>query len=146
MKRIDRDLIKEKGIIPKLRLGIKGERGVVSAGPKRVKFIAVKAVNGTDPITGKDTEYFRYLFEENGEKKYYQTKKLNKEGDISYLVQRLADVNDGDEIILEMKKRGPKNYIDVLPVSHTTSVEVDEEEDSEESDGLEDFKIEDIQA
>jgi hypothetical protein len=144
MSRPDRELIKEKGIIPKLRLGTKTAKGVVGAGPKRVRFIAVKFLNDIDPTTGKETEYVRYLFEENGEKKKYQTRKLNKDGEISYLVQRLAEVNEGDEIILEMKKRGVKNYIDVMPVGNSTSVEVEEEED--EDDGLDDFPEEVIVA
>jgi hypothetical protein len=133
LPRVDRQLVAEKGIIPKLRLGTKGDKGVVGNGPKRVKLVAVKFIDGVDPRTGKPMEYVRYLFEENGEKKVYQTKKLSDAGEVSYLVQRLAEINDGEEVILEMKKRGIKNYVNVTPVSSSNEVEVDE--DGEEFEG-----------
>lgn len=126
--RVDRDLIKEKGIVPKLRLGTKTDKGVVSLGPKRVTLVAVKFVNDKDPRNGKDTEYVRYLFDENGEHRKYQTRKFNDAGEVSYLVQNLAEVNEGDEVILEMKKRGIKNYVSVTPVIGSEA-EVGDDED-----------------
>jgi hypothetical protein len=130
--RPDRELMTTLGIIPKLRLGSKTKKGTVSLGPKRVKFVAVKVVTDKDPRTGKDVEYVRYLFEENGQKKKYQTKKLNDQGELSYLVQRLSEIEEGEEVILEMKKAGIKNYIDVLPVGQKVGIEVSDDEIDDE--------------
>ena len=70
-----------------------------------------------------------YLVEENGEKKEYRTKVKNKEGKLNYLVQRLAEIEEGDEVILEMKKMGIKNYIEVTPTKGATKVEHDVEDE-----------------
>jgi len=125
-------LLKEAGIQPKLRLGTKkAGGGVIPNGQHRVKMIADKVIKGNDPKTGKEIEYVRFLVEENGETKTYQTKKLNDKGELSYLVQRLAEINEGQEVILEMKKQGIKNYIEVTPINGTEQVEI-EDDDHEE--------------
>lgn len=121
-------LLKEANIQPKLRLGNKTKHGIVSTGAHRVKMVADKVITGKD-IAGKDCEYVRYLVEENGQTKTYQTKKLNKEGELSYLVQRLAEIKEGEEVILEMKKQGIKNYIEVSPVVGGESVEIEDDEE-----------------
>ena len=69
------------------------------------------------------------MLEVNGENKYYQTKLRGADGGLSYLVQRFAEIEEGEEVILEMKKRGIKNYVDVIPVKISTSVEVEDDED-----------------
>lgn len=122
-----KSLLKQAGIVPKLRLGEKTEKGVVATGPHRVKILEDKIVRGTDPQNGKEIEYVRYFVEENGEKKQYDTKLKDKEGNLSYLVQRLADIDEGEEIILEMKKRGIKNYVSVTSLKDHGEAEVDEE-------------------
>ena len=128
-------LLKEAGLQPKLRLGNKKPKGgTESTGPHRVKMIADKLVKGTDPKTGKEIEKIRYLLEENGEKKTYETKKLNDKGELNYLVQRLAEISEGQEVILEMKKQGIKNYIEVSPVVGGESIEIEEDEEHEEND------------
>jgi hypothetical protein len=126
-------LLKEAGIQPKLRLGLKkAGGGTQSTGAHRVRMVADKIVKGNDPKTGKEIEYVRYLVDENGETKTYQTKKLNDKGELSYLVQKLAEINEGQEVILEMKKQGIKNYIEVTPVSNSHSIEVEEDEENEQ--------------
>lgn len=136
-------LLKEANIQPKLRLGNKkAGSGVEVTGPHRVKMIADKLVKGNDPKTGKEVDYVRYLLEENGETKTYQTKKLNDKGELSYLVQRLAEIKEGEEIILEMKKQGVKNYVEVSPIGKSEQVEIEDDEHEEEkfidpSDGRE---------
>jgi len=133
-------LMKEANIQPKLKLGKKkAGGGTVSTGAHRVKMIADKVVPGTDPKTGKEIDYVRYLVEENGETKTYQTKKLNEKGELSYLVQELSSISEGQEVILEMKKQGIKNYIDVSPVVGGGSVEMEDDEDE-----TEDINIDDI--
>ena len=122
-------LLSNAGILPKLRLGTKlAGGGVKSNGAKRVKLIDDKIIKKPDQ-TGKDIEWVRYTVEENGEKKIYDTKLKDKNGGLSYLVQRFAEINEGEEVILEMKKQGMKNYVEVTPTGHSASVEVEEDED-----------------
>lgn len=136
--KISRELLRVAGITPKLRLGTKkAGGGVTPNGAHRVKILEDKIVKGMDPTSGKEIEYVEYIVEENGEKKNYRTKLKDKNGKLSYLVQRLAEVNEGDEVILEMKKQGIKNYIEVTPVSQSHQVEADEEE-------VDDYKEEEI--
>lgn len=119
------------GIVPKLRLGQKTEKGVISTGPHKVKIIEDKIVKGTDPQNGKEIEYVRYFVEENGEKKQYDTKLKDKNGQLSYLVQRLSEIEEGAEVILEMKKRGIKNYVSVNAVTEHGEVEVDDDSEAD---------------
>src|SRR3990167_334010 len=125
-----RELLAKAGILPKLRLGIKQTKGgVMPTGPHKVKILEDEIIRKPDPSTGKDIEWVRYIVEENGEKKQYDTKLKSKDGQLSYLVQRFAEIKEGDEVIMEMEKQGIKNYIKVIPVGSASSVEVDEEED-----------------
>ena len=125
-------LLEKAGILPKLRLGIKkAGGGVMPNGAHRVKIIEDKIIRKNDPTTGKEIEWVRFTLEENGEKKIYDTKLKAKDGSLSYLVQRFAEVEENTEVVLEMKKQGIKNYIEVMPVGHSSSVEVESEEDEE---------------
>lgn len=127
-----KELLKLAGILPKLRLGIKqAGGGVKGTGSHRVKIIDDKIIKKPDN-TGREIEWVRYLVEESGEKKVYDTKKLDKNGQLSYLVQRFAEINEGEEVILEMKKQGIKNYIEVVPVSNFSNVEIEEDEEENE--------------
>lgn len=135
-----RELLATAGIVPKLRLGIKTAKGVASTGPHRVRIVADKLVVEKDARTGQEVEHVRYLIEENGEKKKYQTRKLGKDGELSYLVQRLAEIEEGEEVILEMKKAGPKNFVSVTPVNLNSDVEV--EDDEMEEAPLEEINLE----
>lgn len=135
-------LLKAAGIMPKLRLGVKkAGGGLVSTGPHRVRLIEDRTIKGVDATSGKEMEYVVYTLEENGEKKTYKTKVKNKEGQLNYLVQHLAEIPEGGEVILEMQKMGIKNYVSVLPVGGNAKVmEADEDsEEDEESDGLDDL-------
>lgn len=122
------ELLKKAGIIPKLRLGIKQTKGGVQlTGPHKVKILEDKIIRKPHPQTGKETEYVRYIVEENGEKKMYDTKLKDDAGQLSYLVQRLAEIKEGSEIIMEMEKQGIKNYVKITPVGFSASVEDDED-------------------
>lgn len=124
-----KQIILDAGIIPKLKLGIKTGRGVVSTGPHRVRFITDKETTGTDGDTGKPIAVVAYLVEENGEKKSYRVPKLDKRtGEIHYLVQRLAEVEEGGEVIMEMKRRGIKNYVEVIPVADAVKAEMSDDD------------------
>jgi len=126
-------LLKQAGILPKLRLGSKlAGGGVKSTGSHRVRIVEDKIIKKADPTSGKEIEWVRYVVEEGGEKKIYDTKMRDKNGGLSYLVQRLAEIEEGDEVILEMKKQGIKNYIEVSPVGHSSSVDVEDHEITED--------------
>jgi hypothetical protein len=120
-----KELLKEANITPKLRLGEKTDKGVKSTGPHRVKIMKDKLDKGTDH-EGKEIDVVKYLVEENGQHKFYEVEKLGKNGELHYLVQRLAEVPEGSEVILEMKKRGVKNYIEVTTLNTPAEVEMDD--------------------
>lgn len=104
-------------IMPKLRLGIKLEKGGVSpTGPHKVKFLEEPTtVMGKDE-KGAPRKELKFTVEEDGIKYRWQVPILGKDGQPSYLIERLMNVEVGDERILEMMKQGIKNYIDVRMV------------------------------
>ena len=66
---LSKALLKKAGILPKLRLGKKLEKGgIKSLGPKRVIVLEDKIMRKPDPRTDKEIEVVRYIVEENGEK------------------------------------------------------------------------------
>lgn len=130
-----KEIIEKAGIIPRLRLGSKTGRGVTTNGSFRVKMIKDKEIVGRDANTGKEVPMIRYLMDvlmkdgKTWEKRIYETKKFNKDtGEVSYLVIRLAEVPEGGEVILEMKKMGIKNFVSVRDIGENVAVE-DEETD-----------------
>ena len=130
MTKISRELLAKAGILPKLRLGNKTAKGVTPTGAHRVKILEDKIIRKPDSL-GKEIEWVRYTLEENGEQKIYDTKLKSKDGQLSYLVQRFAEVAEGEEVILEMKKQGVKNYIEVTQVGQSRAVQVDEEDEED---------------
>jgi hypothetical protein len=108
---------------------------VKSTGPHTVKVIEDKVVKKPIREEGDDGFYVRYIFEENGERKQYDTRMKEKGGnDPSYFVQAMANVEPGEEITLEMKKAGLKNYVEIIRVSvggEVEHVDVDDEDDGE---------------
>ena len=122
---ISKSLLDKAGIIPRLQLGIKEEGGGVNpTGPHTVKFIKDKVVQGKHPITGKEREEVEYTFEEEGVVKTYNTAVNNDEGELSYFVQRMAEYEYGIMLVLEMKKKGIKNYIDISPINLSNADEI----------------------
>ena len=53
---------------------------------------------------------------EKGKQKLWTIPLKDKDGNLHYLVQALADYAAGDEIVVEMKKNGAKNYVDIRRV------------------------------
>lgn len=124
-----KELLVKANIIPKLRLAIKEDgKPPVPTGPHKVKIISDTIQNGKDH-TGKVIPIVRYIFEENGEKKRYDVPVKNNEGELHYLVQRLAEVEEGQEIIIEMKKKGIKNYVSVSVIGDSSDIEVGDHDD-----------------
>lgn len=142
---VSKQIVKEAGLHPKLKLLIKEEgKAPVPTGEHKIRLLKDKEIIKKDITTGKDTAYIRYLVEEHGEIKTYDTRKFSKDtGEISYLVQKLAEYPENSYVILEAKKQGPKNYISVKPVNTVEDVEVDDEDDTEE-DITDDFKLPEV--
>lgn len=126
-----KEVVKVAGLHPKLKLLRKNDAGVPTpTGPHIVKLLLDKEITKKDPQTGQDTQYIRYLVEENGERKTYDTRKFNKDtNEVSYLVLELSEYVEGSIVKLEGKKIGTKNYIKVTPVNVAKEVEVDEDDD-----------------
>ena len=137
-------IVKQAGIYPKLKLFTKQEgKSAQPTGIHKVKLIKDKEVKGKDPMTGKVVDKVRYLVEENGELKTYDTNKFNKDtGEISYLVQKLAEFEENTVVYFEGKKQGMKNYVSVSLTEHS-AVEV-EEDDAEIDENDIDAKFEAI--
>ncbi len=117
------------GLLPKLRLGVKNGRGVTPTGPHKVKIIEDKMVKKLN-TEGVEEYFVRYIFEEDGQRKQYDCHMKAKVGnDPHYLVQALAEVEPGEELILEMKKAGVKSYIEVTRVAlgQKETVEADDD-------------------
>jgi len=120
---ISKQLLKkatEQGAIslPYLQLAVRkeneeGKMVVVGTGKHRVKFISDKTIKGTDYRTKIERPEVEYIFEENGQKKRYSVPVKNEEGKLHYLIERMADVNYGEEITLEYQRKGVKGFIDV---------------------------------
>ena len=127
--KISKQLMNAAGIKPKLKLGVKTDRGVQSTGPHRVKMVSDKIVNGLDRESGKLIEYVKYIVEEDGVEKEYRTRLKHKEtGELQYLVQNLSQIEEGQEVIMEMKKAGLKNYVEVRHVDGSIITDPEQED------------------
>ncbi len=125
-------LMKQAGILPKLKLGIKEEgKAPVPTGPHKVKILEDKIKKGKD-AQGNIIDVVHYVVEEEGVKKFYEVPVKDKIGNLHYLVQRLSEIPEGQEIILEMKKKGIKNYISVAIIGDQLDIEDDEVHDGDE--------------
>ena len=127
---ISKQLAEKAGYVPRLILGEKIEGGgVESTGPHVVTFIRDRIVKGVDYHTNEEREEVEYIFEERGEQKHYNAPIKNKAGKLHYFVARISEFPYGIKLVLEMKNRGAKNYIDVKTVQNREEIPVVEEED-----------------
>lgn len=124
------EIAKALNVTPKLRLGTKlVGGGVSSTGPHHIKFLEEPVV-----VMGKDEKNvprkeLKFIVEEKGIKYRWNVPVLGKDGQPSYLIERLMHIEVGDERILEMSRQGQRNYIDVrLPDEESEAP--DEEEES----------------
>lgn len=132
MSKFSKEVMAKAGIIPKLRLAIKEEgKAPVPTGPHTVKLIEDKLMNGKDKETGAVIPIVRYTFEEDGTEKRYEVPVKDKNGEVHYLVQRLSEVEEGQMLKLEMKKRGVKNYVSVVLLTDAGEQHIDDEEELE---------------
>lgn len=129
--KMSRELLKRAGIKQRLRLGVKTKTGVVSNGAHKVKLISDEVVEKLD-FTGAKRKYMRYTVLEDAVEKYYDVKMFDENKQPHYLIQRLAEIEEGATVVIELKKHGLKNYVEVTPVVGETIVaEVDEDDDHE---------------
>src|SRR3990167_8662605 len=111
------EVIKKAGIIPRLSLCEQildeggNKKGVRGTGVHKVKLLEDKVVMGKDFMTNQERYEMKYILEENGEKKFYSVPLRDKNNEVHYLVQRLSEFNEGDEIILEYKRKGLRGFI-----------------------------------
>lgn len=109
-----KELVQQAGIVPNLQLAIHQERGgIKSTGPHTVKIIEEKLINTTNYETGKQVPTMRYFLEENGEKRQYDVEVKDINGNLDYRIQKMAQFEVGQVLILEVKKNGKKNYTDM---------------------------------
>lgn len=136
------EILKKANVTPRLRLFEKlPQGGTKSTGPHKVRILEDRASKDIDPQTGKERHIVIYLVEEDGVKMKYiapmQSRKDPREP--HYLVQRLAVIEEGEEIILEGKKSGKGSYIDVQRLKKVGDDEEDvidlDREDIEENHG-----------
>lgn len=114
METTSKKLTEEAGIVPRLQLGNKTEGGgVESTGPHNVIFKADRTVKGKHPVTLAERAEVQYTFTEGGSDKTYNVAVKNTEGKLNYFIIRMAEFNYGDPLVLEMKKKGIKNFIDI---------------------------------
>ena len=127
--------------MPKLRLGVKlAKGGVSSTGPHLVKFVEEPiAIMGKDN-EGKERKELKFIVEENGIRYRWHAPIYSKDGTAPhYLMERIMDINVGDERILEMLRKGARNYVDVRKPDEAPEPP-DDEEDPEIEDIVPDKK------
>lgn len=132
-------LAEQLNVLPKLRLGVQtikedGKKGgVKSTGAHHVKFLEEPTTTMGRDENGQPRKELKFIVEENGIKFRWQIPILGKDGQPSYLIERLMHIEIGDERILEMSKHGMKNFIDVRPVGAATELpDVDEVPEDDE--------------
>ena len=110
------DIVKQANIIPSLQLAVRKENAegklvVVGTGKHQVKFISDKVVMGKDYQTREERHEVQYIFEEKGQQKKYNVPVKDENGEVHYLIQRMADIEYGEEITLEYQRKGLKGFI-----------------------------------
>lgn len=123
-----------------MRLGNKIEGGgVESTGPHGVVFVSEPTVVMGKDDQGKPRKEMRFVVEEKGIHYRWNVPIMNKEGQPSYLIEKLMNIEVGDKRVLEMSRQRGRNYIDVRGVDEKPpqepSVEEDEDIEEEEDEG-----------
>ena len=110
-------------------------------GKHTVKFVSDKAINGTNFRTGQPEEKVRYVFEEDGKEKYYETAIFKKDAEtgerkLGNFVQSMAAFEYGDSLELEYKPISgtPRGFIDIRKIDATEAPEEKEQEVTDYSD------------
>lgn len=123
------------GVLPRLHLGIKSPKGVTPTGPHTVTFLSEPEGITAKDHNGKPGKYLRFEVEENGLRLHWRVAVLNREGQANYLLERLVALKPGDVRVLEMRKAGMKNYIDIREIGAEASVPEEDEGEIDEEPG-----------
>lgn len=134
MKELTKILIEaqEQGkYFPKLALFVKLDGGgTQSTGSHKVRLMSCKIVKGKSFKSKGERYEAQLLVEENSVQKTYNFPiKDEVTGNIHYLVERLAPIPEGTEIILEGKRSATGSYIDVKVVGKGGKLEEPEDPD-----------------
>ena len=73
-------------------------------------------------MTKKPRQEIQYIVEEQGVKYTWNVPLHNKKGEPNYLLERLMGIKEGEEVVLEMKRSGMNNYVDVRRISKPTDI------------------------
>lgn len=106
-----------------------------STGPHRFTVVSDKVGKGTDPFSQQPREELQMIIEENGQQKLWNIPIKDLQGNLHYLVAKLAEIKEGDEVIAEMKKKGMKNYVDLRKVGENGDVPTVQLDDNNEDSG-----------
>jgi len=126
------NIAKEKGMVKEKEfIKFKG------TGKHTLKFISDKAINGTNFSTGQPEQKMRYIFEENGIEKHYETAIFKKDTEtdekkLGNFVQNMATFEYEDILKLEYKPipGTPRGFIDIKKID---AAETPEKEVTDES-------------
>lgn len=129
---IIKKIAKQMNVLPKLRLASKLDKGGLELlGPKRIKFLKEPVeIVVRDQDTGKQRRALKFIVEHEGEQYRWEVPITNKDNpeEASYMVERLMYVEVGDEAVVEMKRRGIRNYIDLRKEGEAAGDEPSEED------------------
>jgi len=107
------EILKKQNFIPLLKLATKVEgQAPQSTGEHIVKILETKEGKKKNYKTGQDIEAIWILVEEKGQKFKYPIPLKDDNGQPHYLLQRLAELPDDKEIILQYVRKGARGYID----------------------------------
>lgn len=130
--------LKEKGMkfegFNRLELAKKNDKGIpTSTGKHTVELLRDEERDDIrlykSQNSYKEVQGIRYWFDENGVEKYYDISLLDKEEEKPhYLLQKMAEFNEGDMLVLEYIQKGQGGYIDVKTVAEAMNT-VDEEKE-----------------
>lgn len=89
----------------------------ISTGQHIVTLLSDEEGERINPRTHQNEKVIWFYVEENGVKKKYAVPIFDKNGNVHYLIQRLASIPEGTPVILEYKKKDNsyQGYIDVQP-------------------------------
>jgi hypothetical protein len=117
------DALREKGVefpaqLNRLELAKKDAKGVPqSTGPHHVVILRDEKRDDIRVFTGansyKEVAGIRYWFNENGQEKFYEVPLLDKSGRAHYLLEKFAELNEGDKIVIEYVRKGDKGFINI---------------------------------
>lgn len=138
---------KEAGKVQKpfLQLGVKLEGGGVKpTGPHTIKIVSDKMGKGKDPVTQEERDELQMIVEEAGEQKLWNIPVKDKQGNLHYLIPKIAELVEGDTVVVEMKRNGLKNYVDFRKVDEIPTVNLDESGETTSGDLGEGASFEDL--